>query len=225
MAKKKKKKQNKKKKTMNIETATPVEPIKKKRKSSNYIDNEKMYKEMVDYTQRIAEYNKQIQNLSETDPRPSKPKVSEYIGSCIIMIAQRLATKPNFANYVHREEMIGDGIENCLMYIDNFDPNKSKNPFAYFTQIIYFAFVRRIQKEKKQMYTKMKLLEKLDNKGNVRRMMRENSLQADATNNIYADYFNLKESDIKFFEKRGNNQNGTKKKCKKSNLDEYFDFL
>ena len=76
------------------------------------------------------------------------------------------------------------------------------------------------------MYTKMKLLEKLDNKGNVRRMMRENSLQADATsNNIYADYFNLKESDIKFFEKRGNNQNGNKKKCKKSNLDEYFDFL
>jgi len=211
---------------MSTEAAATPQPAKKKRKSSNYIDNDKMYQEMTEYFNKIEEYKKQLQNLPPDAVAPVKPKVSEYIGSCIIMIAQRLATKPNFANYVHRDEMIGDSIENCLRYIDNFDPNKSKNPFAYFTQIIYFCFVRRIQTEKKQMYVKMKMLEKLDNKGNVRRMMRENSLQTDMnnSNNLYADYFNLKESDIKFFEKQANKQN-SKKKSKKSNLDEYFDFL
>ena len=74
-------------------------------------------------------------------------------------IAEGLSHKPNFINYPHREDMIGDGIENCLMYFENFDPSKSKNPFAYFTQVIYFAFLRRIQKEKKQLYVKYKSTE------------------------------------------------------------------
>ena len=56
--------------------------------------------------------------------------------------------------------MISDGIENCLQYIHNFDPDKSKNPFSYFTQIIYYAFIRRIQKEKKQSHIKNKMIEK-----------------------------------------------------------------
>ncbi|CAB4141187.1 RNA polymerase sigma factor [uncultured Caudovirales phage] len=87
------------------------------------------------------------------------PKVSDYIGECIQSIAIKLANKPNFVNYPFREEMISDGIENSLQYINNFDPSKSSNPFAYFTQIIYYAFVRRIQREKKQLYTKYRLIE------------------------------------------------------------------
>lgn len=74
-------------------------------------------------------------------------------------IAQHLSYKPNFINYTYKDEMISDGIENCLLYIDNFNPEKSSNPFAYFTQIIYYAFIRRIQKEKKQTYVKYKSLE------------------------------------------------------------------
>jgi hypothetical protein len=74
-------------------------------------------------------------------------------------IAEGLSHKPNFINYTYRDEMISDGIENCLMYFENFDPSKSKNPFAYFTQVIYFAFLRRIQKEKKQLYVKYKATE------------------------------------------------------------------
>ena len=54
--------------------------------------------------------------------------------------------------------MISDGVENCLQYLDNFNPTKSNNPFAYFTQIIYYAFVRRIQKEKKQVKVKQKMI-------------------------------------------------------------------
>jgi hypothetical protein len=87
-----------------------------------------------------------------------KPVVSNYIGECILKIATHLSYKPNFINYSYREDMILDGVENCIQYIDNFDPTKSNNPFAYFTQIIYYAFLRRIAKEKKQSYIKGKLI-------------------------------------------------------------------
>ena len=88
-----------------------------------------------------------------------KPQIPNYIGECFMKIAEGLSHKPNFINYTYRDEMIADGIENCLMYFENFDPAKSNNPFAYFTQIIYYAFLRRIQKEKKQMYVKYKATE------------------------------------------------------------------
>ena len=89
--------------------------------------------------------------IEADDLGESRPPVSEYIGECFMKIAEHLSYKPNFINYEYREEMIGDGIENCLMYAHNFDPEKSKNPFSYFTQMIYYAFLRRIQKEKKQI--------------------------------------------------------------------------
>lgn len=88
-----------------------------------------------------------------------KPIVSNYIGDCILKIATHLSYKPNFINYSYRDDMILDGVENCIHYIDNFDPDKSSNPFAYFTQIIYYAFLRRIAKEKKQSYIKGKLIQ------------------------------------------------------------------
>jgi hypothetical protein len=87
------------------------------------------------------------------------PRIPNYIGECFLKIAEHLSRKPNFISYSFRDEMISDGIENCLMYFRNFDPTKSSNPFAYFTQIIYFAFLRRIMKEKKQLYVKYKATE------------------------------------------------------------------
>lgn len=87
-----------------------------------------------------------------------KPRVPEYIGDCLLKIATHLSYKSNFINYTYREDMILDGVENCLQYISNFDPTKSSNPFAYFTQIIYYAFIRKIQKEKKQTHIKNKLI-------------------------------------------------------------------
>jgi DNA-directed RNA polymerase specialized sigma24 family protein len=74
-------------------------------------------------------------------------------------IAEGLSHKPNFINYPMREDMVSDGIENCLMYFHNFNPDKTSNPFAYFTQIIYYAFLRRIEKEKKHLYIKYKATE------------------------------------------------------------------
>lgn len=109
-----------------------------------------------DFLKAIKEYKQKVREAEEAgDP---KPQVSNYIGECILKIANHLSYKPNFINYTYREEMISDGIENCLMYIDNFNPEKSSNPFAYFTQIIYYAFIRRIQREKKQTLIKGKIV-------------------------------------------------------------------
>lgn len=118
--------------------------------TNHYVDNKKLLAAVIEYRNAVVLSK---QNGSE------KPRIPNYIGHCMLMIAQRLSYKPNFINYSYREEMISDGIENCISYIDNFDPSKSDNPFAYFTQIIYYAFLRRIQKEKKQLYVKHKILE------------------------------------------------------------------
>lgn len=120
--------------------------------SKNYVNNATLLQHLKVYLEQLN--NAKQQQLPE-------PKIPEYIGSCILLIATRLASKPNFAGYSFKEEMISDGIENSLMYLHNFNPDKSSNPFAYFTQIIKFAFIRRIQKEKKQHYIKVKNLENL----------------------------------------------------------------
>ena len=106
----------------------------------------------------MVKYLNAVKEAEESDS--DKPKIPEYIGECLLKISTRLSTKPNFINYTYRDEMISDGIENCVNYIGNFNPEKSNNPFAYFTQIIYFAFLRRIQKEKKQLEIKTKIIEK-----------------------------------------------------------------
>lgn len=122
------------------------------KKQKHYINNPDFLQALVDYK------NAQIAALEAKAP---PPPISNYIGECFMKIAEGLSHKPNFINYTYRDEMISDGIENCLMYFENFDPNKSKNPFAYFTQIIYYAFLRRIQKEKKQTYVKYKATEQM----------------------------------------------------------------
>ena len=99
--------------------------------------------------------------FKEARVKDPEARVPEYIGQCLIDIARRFARSPNFANYSYKEEMISDAVENCLMYITNFDPEKSKNPFAYFTQICFYAFIRRITSEKKQSYIKHKLIQDL----------------------------------------------------------------
>lgn len=117
---------------------------------AHYVNN-------ADFLKAILEYrDKKLQADAEGKP---KPMVSNYIGECILKIATHLSYKPNFINYSYRDDMILDGIENCIHYIDNFNPEKSTNPFAYFTQIIYYAFLRRIAKEKKQSYIKGKLIQ------------------------------------------------------------------
>ena len=122
-----------------------------KKKGAHYIDNKEFHKAMIAW----KELCKEAEEAGE-----EKPQVTNYIGECFLKIANHLSYRPNFINYTYKEDMISDGIENCLQYVSNFDPTKSNNPFAYFTQIIYYAFIRRIQKEKKQTIIKQKLIMK-----------------------------------------------------------------
>lgn len=155
--------------------------------AKHYIDNEKFCKSMTDWKKLVKEY--------EETGEDKKPPLSDYIAECFLKIAEHLSHRPNFINYPFREDMIGDGVENCILYAHNFDPDKSSNPFSYFTQIIYYAFLRRIEKEKKQAYIKYKSLQMNDFDGKVIDWLKS---QPDITS--YADFlskhFSLSEADI-----------------------------
>ena len=118
-------------------------------KKEHYVNNKEFLEAMKTYRKSVNKAKRE---------KKEKPLVTNYIGSCFLKIANHLSYRPNFINYTFRDDMISDGIENCLQYMNNFNPEKSKNPFAYFTQIIYYAFIRRIQKEKKQIQIKSKLI-------------------------------------------------------------------
>ena len=122
-----------------------------KKKSEHYVNNKELLQALIVYREKVA--------YAKENDLP-KPRITNYLGECFLKIATHLSYKPNFVNYMFRDDMISDGIENCVQYIHNFDPEKSKNPFAYFTQIIHYAFLRRIQKEKKQLDIKTKIIER-----------------------------------------------------------------
>ena len=122
-----------------------------RKKSEHYVNNKELLEALIVYRGKVA-------HAKENDL--PKPRITNYLGECFLKIATHLSYKPNFVNYMFRDDMISDGIENCVQYIHNFDPEKSRNPFAYFTQIIHYAFLRRIQKEKKQLDIKNKIIEK-----------------------------------------------------------------
>lgn len=119
--------------------------------STHYVNNDKFYRSCLAY--------KEACNVATVTGQP-KPKIPDYIGECLIKIAEKMSYSRNFINYPFREEMIGDAIENCLLYFDNFDPFKYTNPFSYFTQIVYYAFLRRIEREKRHLYVKHKVRQK-----------------------------------------------------------------
>tara|TARA_B100001113_G_C20810349_1_gene492274 strand:+ start:74 stop:550 length:477 start_codon:yes stop_codon:yes gene_type:complete len=122
-----------------------------RKRSEHYVNNKEFLAAIIDYKDAIA--------IAEAKGKP-KPVIPRYIGECFLKIANHLSYKPNFVNYMFKDDMVCDGIENCVQYINNFNPEKSKNPFAYFTQIIHYAFLRRIQKEKKQLEIRQKIIEK-----------------------------------------------------------------
>ena len=123
------------------------------KKVLHYVDNKKFFEALVEYRASVVE---------ATAKGEERPRVTEYIGECFLKIATHLSYKANFINYTYKDDMISDGIENCLTAVIKFDPERGMNPFAYFTQITFFAFVRRIQKEKKQQATKYRMLENID---------------------------------------------------------------
>ena len=157
---------------------------KAKTKGAHYVDNKKFHQAMIDWKELCKDAEEAGDEV---------PQITDYIGSCFLKIANGLSYRPNFINYTYRQEMISDGIENCLQYIHNFNPEKSKNPFAYFTQIIYYAFIRRITKEKKQTAIKQKIIDNTETK--THDVMEGDD---DVYSNTYMEFLrdNLEEKDI-----------------------------
>jgi len=139
---------------MNIDNSPTIQlPVVKPRAPNHYIDNQQFLAALLEHRERVQ---------AAKEAGGELPRISNYLGDCFIKIARHLSYKSNFINYSYKDEMISDAIENCLAVVNNFDPAKSKNPFAYFTQITFYAFVRRIQKEKKQQQTKYRYIDQLD---------------------------------------------------------------
>ena len=149
-----------------------------RKRSEHYVNNKEFLAAIIEYKQQIVDAE-QLGN--------PKPRIPNYIGECFLKIATHLSYKPNFVNYMFKDDMVCDGIENCVQYINNFNPEKSQNPFAYFTQIIHYAFLRRIQREKKQMEIKNKILER---SGYEEVFVDNNTL--DGSN--YSDYNSIKDN-------------------------------
>ena len=183
------------------------------KKKQHYIDNKQFHVEMVEYRKKVD--SAKLENL----PRPP---ATEYMGKCFLDIANGLAFRPNFINYTYKDEMIADGIENCLQYCSNFNPEVSSNPFSYFTQIVYYAFVRRIEKEKKQTYIKHKLSEKMFDENELAILQeQDDTLSQNFTENLI-DRSKVDGSLIKEYEKRMEIKRSNRKQPKK-NLEKFME--
>lgn len=126
----------------------------KPKNKPHYVNNAEFSEAVVDYVKSVREAKEQNKAL---------PIVTDYIAECFLKIAEGLSHKANFVRYTYREEMVMDAVENCLKAIENYDIDKATrtgkpNAFAYFTQISWYAFLRRIEKEKRQQDIKMKYL-------------------------------------------------------------------
>jgi len=199
---------------INLEWGTPrsvslVKPFVKRNKGNN-MTKSNHYINNADFLSALIEYKKGC--LTAKKEKTEEPPIPNYIGECFLKIAEHLSRKPNFISYTFRDEMISDGVENCLMYFRNFDPDKSKNPFAYFTQIVYYAFLRRIMKEKKQLYVKYKATQQFG-------ILDEGEMYEDAEGNMkqFELYDNISEF-IHNFE-----ENKKKKKMKAKGLDNFLE--
>lgn len=115
------------------------------RKPVNYINN-------VEFLASFKKYIAERERCKSEGLEP--PRIPEDIGTAFIQIATRLGTRYNFAGYTYRDEMVSDGIVNAVEAVNSFNPEKSSNPFGYFTQVIFWAFLRRIEKEKKERKTR-----------------------------------------------------------------------
>ena len=126
----------------------------KRSKNVHYVNNQEFSAAVVDYVGTVKEAK---------DNNKTIPVVTDYVATCFLRIAENLSHKSNFIRYTYREEMVMDAVENCLKAVENYDINASTrtgkpNAFAYFTQIIWFAFLRRITKEKKQQEKEIEVI-------------------------------------------------------------------
>lgn len=156
------------------------------KKPKNYINNPDLLAEIMRYQERCR--------IADSEGKP-RPVQTDYMGLAFMKIAENFANNYQYRNYTFRDEMVGDAIMFCVKSVDGFDPEKSNNPFAFFTTAVYFAFLQKIQKEKKQLYIKYKNLESsglcdiIEEHGELEMVESNFSLQsADTRQNFIKDF-------------------------------------
>lgn len=165
-----------------INSNVTVLPVMTKRKrSKHYVNNKQFHQALIEFGEA------RNHALENGEPRPI---ISNYIGECFLKIATHLSYKTNFINYMYLDDMISDGIQDCVQRIDSFNYEKYNNPFAYFTQVIYRAFLRRIDKEKKQMRIREKIIERT---GFSEVFSDDNNIDGSNHSN-YSDYNSIKDA-------------------------------
>jgi len=157
--------------------------MKKRKRSTHYVDNVKFYDSLVEYKKTVNE----AKELGLTQPR-----IPNYIGDCFLKIATHLSFNTKFVNYPFKDSMISDGYTDCVRYVLNYNPDFSggrteKNPFAYFTQLCYWAFVRRIKQEKRVL----ELYDRLIERNGFDEVFSEDNDSSDIAN--HSDYNSIKD--------------------------------
>ena len=150
-------------------------PQRKKRRRNNFLDNKEFYSAIVNYRAKCK---------AAKESGEDQPPMPRYLGKSFLDIAEHLAMRPNFSNYPYKQDMVMDAVENCVLYWFRFDPDISTNAFSYFTQVCWYAFIRRIKKEKRQI----ELCDKIIAKSGF-----EELFQADELGNG-ADYNSIKDA-------------------------------
>jgi hypothetical protein len=187
--------------------APPRKNAPRRKNAIHYVDNEKFYNAICEYKSTLDEATAKGTEL---------PRIPNYVGECILKIAEGLSIKPCFGNYSFREEMIDDGVENCILYFNDFDPQKGDKPFAYFTQVIYYAFLRRIYKEEKNRYTIYKLFQ--ETIGMEPHLLLDGDDKHLMTSSLYD---NINEFMARF--ERKENEKKLKRKANKEGLSKFYD--
>ena len=176
----------------------------------NYVDNEKLLQSLISHRQACTKAKEEKQE---------EPRMPDYVGMSIMLIAENMSRVGKFVNYSYRDEMIGDAIENCTKYYKNFNPEITKNPFAYFSQICYYAFIRRIGKEKVEQYVKYKHFQQHENS------MNDMANEMDDDNVVPMQMYDNISEFIETFEKSDTAKRAKKKKVKvaKKGVEHFLD--
>lgn len=170
-----------------------------------YVDNQRFYDEIVKRKAALKE--------AEEKGLP-KPKINDYIGKCLTDIATNFAKRPLYYGRTYKDEMIQDAIVNCVRYFDTFDPERTKNPFSYFSQCCYYSFLATIVNERDQAYTRSQIAKNV----NIDKFTSQEHDNSEIANE-YIEYLNsLQKTDYsKYYEK--------KPKLKREHINELQKFM
>lgn len=152
--------------------------------SKNYVCKNTLHTEVIDWQNKVKAHNTQYHDdiLSFMTPEqksdkknyvkhfdaavreaakqkaiPKEPIMPDTIGADLLKICDGLSKRFNFRGYTYRDEMVRDAVVDCVKAVKKYDGTRFTNPFGYFSQIANYAFLGRLDKEKKAHKTKMDL--------------------------------------------------------------------